>query len=53
MKATGPPIVGLIVLSFCSWLVHQDAVKRSNKTDSVEIIVYGSDGVMIRLSYRR
>ena len=48
MKATVPVIVSLIVLSFCSWRVHQDAVNALSKTDSVEITVYGPDGKIIR-----
>jgi hypothetical protein len=53
MKATVPVIVGLIVLSFCSWRVHQDLVNGLNQTDSVEITVYGPDGKIIRpISHR-
>ena len=53
MKATVPVIVGLIVLSFCSWCVHQDAVIGLSKTDTVEITVYGPDGKIIRpISHR-
>jgi hypothetical protein len=53
MKAAVPVIVGLIVLSFCSWRVHQDAVNGLSKPDSVEITVYGPDGNIIRpISHR-
>ena len=48
MKAMIPVIGGLIVFSFCSWRVHQDAVNQPNKTEYIEIIVYSPDGTIIR-----
>jgi hypothetical protein len=48
MKAMIPVIGGLIVFSFCSWRVHQDAFNRPNKTEHIEIIVYSPDGTIIR-----
>ena len=53
MKATVPVMVGLIVLSFCSWRVHQDTVNRLKKMDSVEITVYVPDGKIIRPIFHR
>jgi hypothetical protein len=53
MKASVPVVVGLIVFSICSWRVHQEAVNRLEKTDSVEITVYGPDGEIIRPIFHR
>ena len=53
MKATVPVMIGLIVLSMCSWRVHLDAVNRLKKTDSVEITVFGPDGQIIRPIFHR
>jgi hypothetical protein len=52
LESHGPVIVGLTVPSFCSRL-HQDAVNGLSKTDSVELIVYGPDGKIIRLISHR
>jgi hypothetical protein len=48
MKATVPAMIGLIVLSLCSWRVHLGIVNRLKKTDRVEITVFGPDGQIIR-----
>ncbi len=53
MKATVPVIVGLIVLLFSSWRLHRDAVNRLQKTDSVEITVYGPEGKIIPPLFHR
>ena len=53
MKATVPAMAILIVLSFCSWRVHEAAVNRLKKTDRVEITVYGPDGKIIPAVFRR
>jgi len=53
MKAMVPVMVGFIVLSFCSWRVHQESVNRLKKRDSVEITVYGPDGNIIRPLFHR
>jgi hypothetical protein len=53
MKAAVPAIAGLIVFSFCSWRVHQDAVNRLATPDRVEITVYGPDGKIIRPIFHR
>jgi hypothetical protein len=53
MKATVPVIVGLIIFSFCSWRLHQDAANGLRKMDSVEITVYGPEGKIIRPISRR
>jgi hypothetical protein len=46
-------VVGLIVFSFCSWRIHQDAVNRPDKTEHVEITIYSPDGMIIRpISHR-
>ena len=44
----GPAFVGLIVLSFCSWRIHQDAVKRMSHADRVEVVVFSPTGVIIQ-----
>jgi len=53
MKATVPAIIGFLLLSFCSWRVHQDTVERRNGKDKVEIIVYNPDGVLIQPTTHR
>ena len=53
MRATVPLIVCLIVLSYCSWRVHQEAVNRLKKMDTVEITVHGPDGKIIQPIFHR
>jgi hypothetical protein len=53
MKAVVPAIVGVIVFSFCTWRVHQDAVNRLKQPDRVDITVYGPDGTIIPPVFHR
>ena len=45
LKAVVPALVSLIVLSFCTWRVHQD--NRLKRPDRVDIVVYSPDGTII------
>ncbi len=53
MKTMVPVTIGVIVLSFCSWRVHQEVVNRQKKPDRVEITVYGPGGEIIQPIYHR
>lgn len=45
VKAAVPALVIMIVLTFCTWRVHQE--NRRKRPDRVDILVYSPDGTII------